>query len=94
MYKRGARCPENTVCESVDNGEDLTINLCVEQQAPGKTAARSSRKDPQIGSSSNFKAPADIGGTQLDFSIKILDSMKASVSAFIMSKFFLQITLF
>jgi hypothetical protein len=44
-----------------------------------------SATDPQIGSSPNFEAVAD--DLQLSFNVKILNSVKASVAAFIVSKF-------
>jgi hypothetical protein len=92
-YRRGARCPEKTYCEDIFDGQDFTIK-CVDRQPPGTSAATTSATDPQIGSSPTFKAPADLAGSQFDFDVKILNSIKASVAAFVLSKFLLQATLF
>jgi hypothetical protein len=92
-YRRGARCPKNTYCENVEDGPDETIK-CVNDQPPGTSAPTKSAKDPQIGCSDNFKAPVGLKSSQFDFDVKILNSMKASVAAFVMSKFLLEITLF
>jgi hypothetical protein len=92
-YRRGARCPENTYCQNVEDGPDDTIK-CVDDQPPGTSAPTKSAKDPQIGSSANFQAAVGLKSSQFEFSVKILYSMTASVAAFIMSKSLLEITLF
>jgi hypothetical protein len=93
-YKRGARCPPNTYCENIEEDGEDTIK-CVDGQPPGTSAATKSAKDPQIGSSANFKAPADLGNSQFDFNVRIINSIKASVAAIVISRFLLEmITLF
>jgi hypothetical protein len=92
-YRRGARCPKNTYCEDVEEGFDQTIK-CVNQQPPGTSAPTDSAKDPQIGSSANFRAPVSLKSSQFEFGVKVLHSMLASVAAFVVSKSLLEITLF
>jgi hypothetical protein len=85
-YKRFGRCPINTYCQNIEEDDDHTIK-CVDQQAPGTSAPPKSPIDPQIGSSINFRVPAGLGGSPFGFSVKILNSIKASVAAFVISKF-------
>jgi hypothetical protein len=85
-YRRLAECPEDTYCKNIEEDGEDTIK-CLHQPDPDTTAPSNSPKDPQIGASAILIAPAGIGATQFDFSVKILNSIKASVTAFVISKF-------
>jgi hypothetical protein len=87
-YKRGDKCSNNAYCENVFDGENYTIK-CVDRQPPGTSAATKSATDPQIGCSANLRAWPIRQLPELEFTVKVLNPMKASVSAFLISKFLL-----
>jgi hypothetical protein len=89
----GAECQAgNTYCQNVNDGQVQSIK-CVDRQAPGTSAARKTAKDPIIGSSGNFMALRGPANSQFQFPVMIKDDMKASVAAFILSKFLVQFTI-
>jgi hypothetical protein len=84
-------CTAGNVCQNIHDGKDLSIK-CVNHLRAGKSAARKTPTDPMIGYSHIYTASK--GNQQFEFTVKIENDMKASVAAFILSKFFVQITLF
>jgi hypothetical protein len=92
-FQVASRCPSNTVCQNFHDGKDSSIK-CVNQQPAGTSVARSTR-DPMIGYSGIFTAPSFVNRNfPFRFTVTIQDDMKASVAAFVLSKFLVQITLF
>ena len=76
-------CAENTWCTNIVDEEGKRFVRCV-LMAPGKRR----REGPQIGASDRKRARPTLDNTQLEFSVKIEDDMKAaSVGAVVESEY-------
>ena len=88
-----SNCPPQHACEDiVDEDDDRSIK-CVPIQEPGTSKKRKADSDPQIGSSDVKVARISVEATQTETEVIILDDMKASVAAVLLSKFLLTINL-
>jgi hypothetical protein len=92
-HEVNSECPGNTYCENIDDGNDKSIK-CVNRQSPGTSAERDTYNAAIIGSSGTVKALSGRLNAQPHHTVIIPDNMKASVAAFVLSEFLVQITRF
>jgi len=87
-------CPPKTVCASIlDTDGDLTIQ-CEPVESPGKKEdPKPGTKSPQIGSSNLVMAVTSLKPTQFDIPVTLAADTHATVTASVLSKFSLPITL-